>query len=332
MRRVRRTLRGEGCVEACPIIAGSVMTLATLVVFFAVSGYVDDVSCASCHANIVRTYQHVGMSKSFYRPRQSDAIEDFAKLPFRHARSGDVMELRWRNGRLVFRRWAVAGTENPVYLFEQPVDWILGSGHHARTYLYQTPNGELYQLPLAWYTQTHEWGMEPGYDRRDHEGVLRRARAARRGQRRRARRDRQSGATRCAAPQRRLLRVPHAAVGRDPRHPPLRPRHLFISPRPGAARLPAARRHRRRRDPACRSLRDQPSSISPRAEPLLPRERREAVMSQLSRSASQDGGRFAGLLAVSREGASRKRELRDVPHAEAADAGCRARGDDGPDR
>ncbi|HEY2322765.1 MAG TPA: tetratricopeptide repeat protein [Thermoanaerobaculia bacterium] len=152
------------------------MTLTALVVFFAVTGYVDDVSCASCHAKIVRTYQHVGMSKSFYRPRQNDAIEDFAKLPFRHARSGDVMELRWQKGRLVFRRWRVDASGKPLHLFEQPVDWILGSGDHARTYLYQTPNGELYQLPLAWYTQTKEWGMAPGYDRPDHEGVLRRAR------------------------------------------------------------------------------------------------------------------------------------------------------------
>jgi Tfp pilus assembly protein PilF len=161
------------------------MTMATLVAFLALpfftvaaipSGYVDDVSCGSCHAKIVQTYQHVGMSKSFYRPRQSDAIENFDKLPFRHARSGDVMELRWRNGRLVFRRWRVDASGKPIHLFEQLVDWILGSGHHARTYLYQTPNGELYQLPLAWYAQTKEWGMAPGYDRADHEGVLRRAR------------------------------------------------------------------------------------------------------------------------------------------------------------
>ncbi|HKS23170.1 MAG TPA: tetratricopeptide repeat protein [Thermoanaerobaculia bacterium] len=132
--------------------------------------FVNDAQCTSCHQQIVHTFHAVGMSKSFYRPRQDDAIEDFSKLPFKHAKSGDVMELRWRNGLLIFRR------VNGQSVFEQPVDWILGSGHHARTYLYQTPNGELYQLPLAWYTQTKEWAMAPGYDRRDHEGVLRRAR------------------------------------------------------------------------------------------------------------------------------------------------------------
>lgn len=134
--------------------------------------FLNDAHCTPCHVKIEHTFHDVGMSKSFYRPRQDDAIENFDKLPFRHAKSGDVMELRWRNGRLIFRRWR-GDHEN---LFEQPVDWILGSGHHARTYLYQTPNGELYQLPLAWYSQTKKWGMAPGYDRPDHEGVLRRAR------------------------------------------------------------------------------------------------------------------------------------------------------------
>ncbi|HEV2720326.1 MAG TPA: tetratricopeptide repeat protein [Thermoanaerobaculia bacterium] len=141
-----------------------------LLVLAAAAMFVNDAQCTSCHQKIVHSYHDVGMSKSFYRPRQDDVIEDFSKLPFKHAKSGDVMDLRWRNGRLIFRR------VNGASVFEQPVDWILGSGHHARTYLYQTPNGELYQLPLAWYTQTKEWGMAPGYDRRDHEGVLRRAR------------------------------------------------------------------------------------------------------------------------------------------------------------
>src|SRR5947209_17304399 len=101
-------------------------------------GYANDAECASCHANLVRTYQHVGMSKSFYRPRRDDVIEDFSKLPFRHAKSGDVMEMRWQGERLLFRRWQLEAAGKQVNLFEQPVDWILGSGHHARTYLYQT--------------------------------------------------------------------------------------------------------------------------------------------------------------------------------------------------
>src|SRR5262245_41077792 len=142
----------------------------------AASGYVDDKHCATCHSDIARTYRQVGMSKAFYRPRQSDVIEDFAKLPFRHAKSGDLMELRWRDGKLIFRRWQLDDAGKPINLLDQPVDWILGSGHHARTYLFQTPIGEIYQLPIAWYSQASEWGMAPGYDRPDHQGLQRRVR------------------------------------------------------------------------------------------------------------------------------------------------------------
>src|SRR5437867_2398930 len=35
----------------------------------ATPGYIDDKQCATCHSNIARTYQQVGMSKAFYRPR-----------------------------------------------------------------------------------------------------------------------------------------------------------------------------------------------------------------------------------------------------------------------
>src|SRR5215212_100632 len=139
-------------------------------------GFADDKDCASCHSGIARSYQSVGMSRSFYRLRPETDIEDFDAPPFHHAKSGQWMEIRRRDGKLLFRRWTLDASSNPTNLFEQPIDWILGSGNHSRTYIYQLPDGELYQLPLAWYTQEKKWAMAPGYDRADHEGVLRRVR------------------------------------------------------------------------------------------------------------------------------------------------------------
>lgn len=115
------------------------------------------------------------MARAFRRPRPETDIEDFA-TPFVHTPSGQRMEMRRRDGRLVFRRWQTDAEGQPINTFESEVDWILGSGDHARTYLYRTQGGELYQLPLAWYSQTRSWGMAPGFDRPDHEGVLRRVR------------------------------------------------------------------------------------------------------------------------------------------------------------
>ena len=57
---------------------------------------------------------------------------------------------------------------------EKEVDFVLGSGHHVRTYLHRTASNTLVQLPLAWYAEKGGyWAMNPGYDRPDHQGFLR---------------------------------------------------------------------------------------------------------------------------------------------------------------
>lgn len=142
----------------------------------AAAGFVDDASCASCHPAIAASYAEKAMARAFARPRREKDIEDFSAPPFVHAASGQVFQMARKDGRLVFRRWQNDEKGRPVNVFETPVDWILGSGDHARTYLYQTPAGEIYQLPLAWYSQERSWGMAPGFDRADHDGVLRRVR------------------------------------------------------------------------------------------------------------------------------------------------------------
>jgi predicted CXXCH cytochrome family protein len=139
----------------------------------AAPGYVEDRACALCHTDIARTYQEKGMARAFFRPRAETDIEDFSAPPFFHAASRQSFQIVRCGEKLAFRRWQTDEAGRPVHVFETEVAWILGSGGHARTYLYQTPGGEMFQLPLAWYSQTRVWGMAPGYDRPDHDGILR---------------------------------------------------------------------------------------------------------------------------------------------------------------
>lgn len=138
----------------------------------AAPGYVPDAVCADCHAAIARSFRSVGMARSFYRPSRAAAVERFGE-PFFHGPSQRWYELDWRAETLVFRRWQLDAAGRRVHELEQPVDWVLGSGNRARTYLFRTPAGELWQLPVAWYSQEGAWGMAPGYDRADHDEVLR---------------------------------------------------------------------------------------------------------------------------------------------------------------
>ncbi|MFW6175906.1 MAG: tetratricopeptide repeat protein [Acidobacteriota bacterium] len=152
----------------------------------AAPGYVEDRVCGLCHQDLYTSYQDVAMARSFYRPETAAAqgrlVEDFAAEPYVHEPSGRRYRIERREaGELLFRRWQVGPDGEPIHELEIPVDWILGSGNHSRVYLYRTPQGELYQLPLAWYARLGEdgapgWAMAPGFDRPEHEGVLRRVR------------------------------------------------------------------------------------------------------------------------------------------------------------
>jgi len=135
--------------------------------------YVDDHVCATCHPAKVASYQGVGMAQSMRRPRQEVLIEDFRNAHFFHQPSQSHYEMAWKDGKLTFRRYQVDDAGRRINAIEQQVDWIVGSGHRSRVYLYRTPSGELYQLPIAWYTQERAWAMAPGYDRADHDGITR---------------------------------------------------------------------------------------------------------------------------------------------------------------
>ncbi len=136
-------------------------------------GYVADTECAPCHREISRSYQEVGMARSFSRPGPGNLIEDFEKGTFYHAPSRRHYEMTNHEGSLTFRRYQLDEKGRQVNVIEQPVDWIIGSGIHSRGYLYRTESGELFELPIVWYTQTREWGMAPGYDNEAHDGVTR---------------------------------------------------------------------------------------------------------------------------------------------------------------
>ena len=135
---------------------------------FTRAGYVPDQQCASCHRAIYRTYREVGMAKSFYRPSSDNIIEDFASNHFFHEPSNRHYEMIHDDGRFVMQRYQLDDEGQRINEIQQPIDWVIGSGSHSRGYLYQTEVGELFQLPIVWYTQEQSWGMAPGYDQPTH--------------------------------------------------------------------------------------------------------------------------------------------------------------------
>ncbi len=139
------------------------------------NNYVDPALCAQCHADIARKFRKTGMGRSFYRLPPGEAAVDLTPgKPFYHEASGCYFAMIERGGKYYQRRWQIGFDGRETNVDEKQVDFVLGSGNHARAYLHLTSRNTLQQLPFGWYAEKGGyWGMNPGYDRPDFPGATR---------------------------------------------------------------------------------------------------------------------------------------------------------------
>jgi len=130
------------------------------------NGYAEPGACAKCHREIAADYARTGMGRSFFVPARANTIEDYAQTPeYYHALSDSHYSMAIRNGQYFQRRWQLDAAGNPINAEELRIDYVVGSGNHARSYLHRTARGMLIELPLGWYPDKGgEWGMAPGSD------------------------------------------------------------------------------------------------------------------------------------------------------------------------
>src|SRR5437588_1621634 len=130
--------------------------------------------CATCHAGIAQSYRGTGMARSFAVPGPGNRIEDYTNHTHHHAASDTSFEMIEREGKYFQRQYQIGFEGKQVNVVESVIDFIIGSGNHARTYLHRTPTNQLTELPLGWYAEKGGyWDMNPGYDRPDHAGLAR---------------------------------------------------------------------------------------------------------------------------------------------------------------
>lgn len=150
--------------------------VALLLVLFAIGAIAQADSskaCAGCHKEIWESWKKTGMGRSFSLPSAENT--PVASEPYHHEPSDSYFSMSFRDGAWFQRRHQLdATTGREINVIEKRVDYVLGSGNHARTYLHRTPSNTLIELPLGWYAEKGGyWAMNPGYDRPDHEGFRR---------------------------------------------------------------------------------------------------------------------------------------------------------------
>ncbi len=115
------------------------------------------------------------MARSFSRPSPENMVENFrAGNLYYHEASDTWYEMTERDGKYFQRRFQKGpfGDERNVDI--KSIDYVMGSGNHARTYLHRTPEGTLSELPLSWYAEKGgSLAMSPGYDNPRHPGSRR---------------------------------------------------------------------------------------------------------------------------------------------------------------
>ena len=93
------------------------------------------------------------MGRSFYRPTRETTIGDRKSATFYHRASDSYFTMLERDGRFYQRRYQVGADGKETNSLEKEIDFVLGSGNHARAYLHRTNRNTLVELPLAWYAE-----------------------------------------------------------------------------------------------------------------------------------------------------------------------------------
>ena len=107
------------------------------------------------------------MGRSVYRPSAANTVEDYGKRnQFYHRPSGKYYTMIERGGQWYQQRHQIGYDGKETNAIEMRIDYVIGSGNHARTYLHRTPDNHLVEMPVSWYSENGGyWAMSPGYDR-----------------------------------------------------------------------------------------------------------------------------------------------------------------------
>jgi mono/diheme cytochrome c family protein len=129
----------------------------------AATEYAGDEACAECHQKQAATYARTPHALDSSLPTAKTILGDFTP--------GKAV-LRTSNPNLIFGMIAAPdGFYQSAINLADPqhstpelkrFDIVIGSGRHGQTYLHWEGN-ELFELPVSYWTYTHQWASSPGY-------------------------------------------------------------------------------------------------------------------------------------------------------------------------
>eukprot|EP00913_Durusdinium_trenchii_P028281 g26509.t1 len=138
--------------------------------FQAKVAYVGSQACLECHRDAHETYLKTAHSRAL---APADPKTEPEGTTYFHEKSGRRYSVFEKDG-VIRHRESIPDGDGELIINEYPVKYVIGSGHHSRSYLFEV-DGFLNESPITWYARKQAWAMSPGYDRPDHQSFKRAA-------------------------------------------------------------------------------------------------------------------------------------------------------------
>jgi Tfp pilus assembly protein PilF len=125
--------------------------------------YVGDAACARCHKEVAASFRQHPMGRSMHASDEPDLdapAEDAGAPPFQAF--GLTYRQERRGARMLQRETRRLGGGAGVLERSIEVDWVVGSGTRARSYLFARGD-RLFQSPISWYAKERAFALSPGY-------------------------------------------------------------------------------------------------------------------------------------------------------------------------
>jgi hypothetical protein len=122
-------------------------------------------TCRTCHESVYQTFIQTGMGQSFDHATRRKSTADFSPA---HALVYDKdLDFYYKpyfdHDSLYVMEYRLEGKDT-VHKRIQRIDYVVGSGQHTNSHIFNK-NGYLYQAPVTFYTQKHQWDLAPGFEK-----------------------------------------------------------------------------------------------------------------------------------------------------------------------
>jgi hypothetical protein len=125
--------------------------------------YVGMQTCRNCHLDKYETFLHTGMGSSFGAASPEKSAAEFGEAAKIYDPHTDMhYESYFIRDEMYISEYRLRGKDT-VHKRSEKVDYIIGSGQHTNSHLYQV-NGYFYQMPMTYYTQQGKWDLPPGFE------------------------------------------------------------------------------------------------------------------------------------------------------------------------